>query len=195
MKEPQFSFGILMTDFLEAALREMASSVPVARLCQSPSPSHKSSFHRQAPQAVCVAPGKNAADGGFDGLCASAGAPPAIPDAPRPLSRGGETKTSVVELAWILLHDIWQVSGCSRGLSALLDFFLLSIANINWIFRDLVEENVHFHSLLLCQYYISSGWRNFFSQMSIYHRRGAYTRCCFPPNVVFMLAQCSATAS
>ena len=38
MKEMQLPFGILMTDFLEAVLREMASSVPVALICQSSSP-------------------------------------------------------------------------------------------------------------------------------------------------------------
>lgn len=64
----------------------------------------------------------------FDGLCASAGAPPAMPDAPRNLPRGGETKTSVVGLAWIRFRDIWRVSGCSRGLSALLDFFFYYVS-------------------------------------------------------------------
>lgn len=66
MKEMKLSFGILMTDFLEAALREMASSVPVILLCQSSSP-HTSQLPA-AKQTSCDCHSRqNAADGGLMG--------------------------------------------------------------------------------------------------------------------------------
>lgn len=58
MKEMQLSFGILMTDFLEAVLREMASSVPVALLCQSSSPHTSQLQGPRRMQAATVTPGK-----------------------------------------------------------------------------------------------------------------------------------------
>lgn len=64
MKE--LSFGILMTDFLEAALREMASSVPVALLCQSSS-RHTSQLPAAKPIGCDRHSWHNAADGGTVG--------------------------------------------------------------------------------------------------------------------------------
>lgn len=66
MKETQLSFGILMTDFLEAALREMASSVPVALLCQSSS-RHTSQLPAAKPIGCDRHSWQNAADGGTMG--------------------------------------------------------------------------------------------------------------------------------
>lgn len=63
MKEMQLSFGILMTDFLEAVLREMASSEPAALLCQSSSP-HKSQLPAAEHAGCDCHSWQNAADGG-----------------------------------------------------------------------------------------------------------------------------------
>lgn len=57
MKGLQRSSGILMTDFLEAALREMASSVLAALLCQSSS-THPSRLPAPGAPAVTVTLGK-----------------------------------------------------------------------------------------------------------------------------------------
>lgn len=78
-KRCSFPLASLMTDFLEAVLREMASSVPVALLCQSSSP-HTSQLPRSQTRRLWLSLLAKRSRQRYDGLCGSAAGPPTIPN-------------------------------------------------------------------------------------------------------------------